>query len=96
MLALEEVKKLLKKNKVHFFKEYPIKEMAIFGSLARNEATDDSDIDILVEFSEPVGFEIVDLVEELEVLLKHKVDLVSKKALSPKLLPFITKDLVYI
>ena len=96
MLGLEEVEKLLKENKEHLFQEYPIKELAIFGSVARKEATEESDIDILVEFSEPIGFEIVDLVEELETLLDHKVDLVSKKAIRPRLMSYITKDLVYV
>ena len=96
MLGLEDAKKVLQENKSHLFLDYPIQELAIFGSFARGEATEDSDIDILVEFSGPIGWEIVDLVEELEELLGHPVDLVSKKAIRPKLLPFITKDLIYV
>ena len=45
---------------------------------------------------QPVGFEFVDLAIELEKLFKHKVDLVSRKAIRPKMLPFIEKDLVYV
>ena len=50
----------------------------------------------MVEFSQPVGFEIADLVEELEELLQHKVDIVSKKAIRPNMMPFVEKDLVYV
>jgi predicted nucleotidyltransferase len=85
-----------KKNKSHLFATYPIKEMAIFGSFARGEAEEDSDIDILVEFSEPVGFEVVNLAEDLEELLHHKVDLVFKKAIRPNVMLFVEKDLIYV
>jgi predicted nucleotidyltransferase len=96
MIGLENARRILKENKSHLFATYPIKEMAIIGSFARGEAGEDSDIDILVEFSEPVGFEVVDLAEDLEELLRHKVDLVSKKAIRPNVMPFVEKDLVYV
>lgn len=70
--------------------------MALFGSYARNEETEGSDIDILVEFSSPVGFEFVDLAIELEELLRQKVDLVSKKGVKSGMLPYIEKDLIYV
>lgn len=70
--------------------------MALFGSYARNEATEKSDIDILVEFEKPVGFEFIDLAIELEEILHKKVDLVSKKGLKPTMLPFIEKDMIYV
>ena len=70
--------------------------MALFGSYARNEAQSESDIDILVEFNKPVGFEFIDLAVELEEMLEHKVDLVSKKGVKPQMLPFIEKDLIYV
>lgn len=65
----------------------------MFGSYAREEQTDKSDIDILVEFSEVVGMEIVELA--LDELLPTKVDLVSQKALekSPKF-EFIRQELM--
>lgn len=70
--------------------------MALFGSYARNDANDKSDIDILVEFSAPVGFEFIDLAIELETVLQQKVDLVSKKGLKAPLLPPIEKTLIYV
>lgn len=76
--------------------EFPIKSLAIFGSYARDDARFDSDIDILVEFEKPVGFEIVDLTIKLEDLLGQKVDLVSKKAISTRMMPFIENDLKYV
>jgi predicted nucleotidyltransferase len=87
---------ILAANKDLLFHKYPIKELGIFGSVARQEEKTNSDIDILVEFSEPVGWEMIDLAIELEDLLGYKVDLVSKKAIRPNLMPFIAKDIVYV
>ncbi|WP_373550865.1 nucleotidyltransferase family protein [Haliscomenobacter sp.] len=67
--------------------------MGLFRARKKNA---DSDIDILAEFSEPVGWEMVDLASELEELLGYKVDLVSKKAVKPNLIPFVIKSVVYI
>ena len=96
MHLLETATGILSANKDVLFHKYPIKELGIFGSVARMEENADSDIDILVEFSEPVGWEIIDLASELEELLGYKVDLVSKKAVRPNLMPFVLKDVVYV
>lgn len=73
---------------------YPIKRLALFGSHARDEADDDSDIDVLVEFSEPVGFQFFDLAKELEGLLEHSVDLVSRNGIKPAYYAAIEPDLI--
>ncbi len=96
MHLLETATGILSASKDVLFHKYPIKELGIFGSVARMEENADSDIDILVEFSEPVGWEIIDLASELEELLGYKVDLVSKKAVRPNLMPFVLKDIVYV
>jgi predicted nucleotidyltransferase len=95
-METEPIFKTLQKNKSYFFKKYPLKSMALFGSYARNEAEEKSDVDIMVEFLSPVGFEFVDLAIELENILNQKVDLVSKKAIKPDMLPYIEKDLIYV
>jgi uncharacterized protein len=59
-------------------KEFPVRRMALFGSVVRGEATDASDIDILVEVDPSIGLGFVTLAEWLEQLLGHKVDLVSR------------------
>ena len=76
-------------------KKYPIANLALFGSYARNEQNDDSDIDIMVEFSKPVGMEFIDLSFELEKLFDKKVDLVSRKGIKPKYFEELKKDLQY-
>lgn len=86
----------LQRSKKQLFEKYPLKSMGLFGSYARNEAGKESDIDILVEFASPVGFEFIDLAIELEEILNHKVDLVSRKGVKPNMLPYIEKDLLYV
>jgi uncharacterized protein len=92
----EHIKLILSRHKAELFSRYPLKSLALFGSYTDGTATDESDVDILVEFTQPVGFEIVDLVIELEGLLNKKVDLVSRKAIRPRYLPFVNQQLQYV
>ena len=92
----EKIIHQLQQVKTQFFSKYPLKSMALFGSFARNEADKNSDIDILVEFSRPTDFEIVDLTMDLENIFHKKVDIISRKGVKPNLLPFIEKDLIYV
>lgn len=86
----------LRQAKPALFSRYPLKTLGLFGSHAREDAHPDSDVDILVEFEKPVGFEAVDLAIELEELLHLRVDLVSRKGVKASLWPFIEKDLIYV
>ena len=62
--------------------DFPIRGLAVFGSVARNEATPESDVDLLVEFSAPVGLlEFVRLKRRLEAILGARVDLATPAAL---------------
>ena len=60
---LEEIKKILRDHKEELKRKFGVKEIGIFGSYVRNEQTEVSDIDILVDFEKPIGWEIVDLKE---------------------------------
>ena len=75
---------------------YPIKTIAIFGSFARNEQNEQSDLDILVEFNDKIGIGFIQLADDLEDYLKIKVDLISKKGLKSKYLEAIEPDLIYV
>ena len=92
----DEVIRKLHDNKTALEKRFPLKTLALFGSYARNEQTSESDVDVMVEFSEPVGIELVDLVIELENILQKPVDLVTKRSLKSSLKPFVEKDLIYV
>ena len=97
MKNLDEIKKILKEHKSVMKKQFKVKEIGIFGSYVRGEHEDKSDIDLLVEFYEPVGFfAFIDLEEYLGGLLGTKVDLVSKKALKPRIGKYILEEMVLV
>lgn len=78
------------------FSRFSVKEMAIFGSFARGDQNSDSDVDVLVDFTQPVGVEFIDLANFLETILKRKVDLVSRKGIQTKYLERIKNELEYV
>jgi predicted nucleotidyltransferase len=53
---LKKIEKIVKENKVVLTKQFKVKEIGIFGSVVRGEDKETSDVDILVEFEEPIGF----------------------------------------
>lgn len=72
---------------------YGIKRIALFGSIVRGEETPESDIDILVRFTKPIGlFKWVAIEEELSRHLGRKVDLVSEHAISNYIRPYVEKE----
>ncbi len=87
----------LKKAKPLLAQKYGVKDLAIFGSYSRNEdIAGKSDLDIMVDFSQPIGLAFVDLADELEGLLQLKVDLVSRGGIKPKYFTVIEPDLIYV
>jgi len=81
-----------------YFTGIPVKKAYLFGSVARDEATPESDIDILVELdhSKPIGMKFFIYQSDLEELLHKKVDLVTTEGLSHHVKPFIDKDKILI
>ncbi len=97
MKTYKEVQRIIQKHKNVIQKRYHVKEIGIFGSFIREENQDDSDLDILVEFSEPISlFEFIDLEEYLQNITGIKVDLVSKKGLKPGIGQYILNEVVLI
>ena len=97
MKTFYEIKNILAQHKKELEEKYNIKEIGIFGSYVRNEQTDSSDADILVEFSKPIGFfKFLDLEEYIEKLTGTKIDLVSKKALKPYIGKHILDEVIMI
>lgn len=91
-----DIENKLKELKPLLFEKYYVDKIGYFGSFSRYEQTKDSDIDILVSFKKPIGWEFFDLQEFLENELKLKVDLVSEKALKEQLRQVILKSVKYI
>lgn len=86
----------LRKIKPDLSKKYGLTELALFGSYSRNHQTDLSDIDLMVDFENPMGMNYFDLVYDLQDEFKDKeVQVVSKKGIKPKYFERIKQDLIY-
>ncbi|MGE5340369.1 MAG: nucleotidyltransferase family protein [Candidatus Omnitrophota bacterium] len=94
-VSLNEIEEAIRKNKPFIKEKFKVKDIGVFGSYVRGEQHENSDLDVLVEFGERVGFfKFLELEEYLEELLHLKVDLVSKKALKPRIGQQILKEAV--
>jgi len=97
MKNIAEIKRKLEKLKPVLKEKFGVKRIGIFGSYLRKEAKRGSDLDILVEFSEPIGFfKFIELEDFLRQKLGVKVDLVLKKALKPFIKEIILKETIYL
>jgi predicted nucleotidyltransferase len=95
-MNLKIVSALLKRHQADLYQR-GVKSLAVFGSLARGEATPASDIDVLVEFDRPVGlFEFIRLKLYLEELTGRRVDLVTPDALRPAMRAEILAEAVHV
>ncbi len=96
-MNLNSLLKILNEHKQEIQRNFGVKSLRIFGSTVRGENKPESDIDILVEFKGPATFdEYMDLKIFLEDLLGKQIDLVTEKALKPRLRPYIEKEAIYV
>ncbi len=81
-----------------YFSDQPVNKAYLFGSFSRHEADSDSDVDILVEldYSKHIGLGFVTMQSDLQQKLHKKIDLISSKAISKFIKPFIDRDKVLI
>lgn len=82
MLTKNETIKMIKEKHNYLFSEYGVERVGLFGSIARETATEDSDIDLIVELRQPIGFKFVELVEYFERLFGKKVAVMTKGGLN--------------
>lgn len=95
MITKSEILTQLKELKPVLAKEYGVKEIGLFGSFADETATDNSDIDLLVELSKPIGWKFFSLEIYLEKIFKRKIDLVTKSAIRERIKENILKQVSY-
>jgi len=89
--------RLLKERKADLAREYGVVDLALFGSVARDDAGEASDVDILVKFDGPAtSARYFGLQFELEDLLGCSVDLVTDKALRPELRPYVEREAIHV
>jgi len=95
MLNKNDILEKLRELKPILSEEFAVKEIGIFGSFANNAASDDSDIDLLVELSRPIGWNYFTLQIYLEGIFGRKVDLVTKNALKEQIKDSILAQVNY-
>jgi len=93
----DQILSLLNQHREDIQQRFAIKHLALFGSAARDEMHESSDVDVLVEFEGPATFDgYMDLKFYLEDLFKTSVDLVTEKGVKPRMRPIIQRDLIYV
>jgi uncharacterized protein len=94
-MTTDQIIGVLKSRIAELRRDYAVKSLALFGSVARGEATPSSDVDVLVEFNDSPGFDgYMALKFFLEDLLDTKVDLVMASALKPWALPAVEREAI--
>jgi predicted nucleotidyltransferase len=97
MYTTASILDLLKAKKPELEKKYHLSELGLFGSYARGDYHERSDIDILVDFNEQVdAFLYIRLAHELEDLFRNKIDLVSRGGIKPAYISFVEKSLIHV
>lgn len=97
MDELDKIIKTLRRNKPVLKKQFKVKKLGIFGSYVRGRQKKNSDVDILVEFSQIPGFfKYLNMEDRLSSLLNKRVDLVMKGSLKPTIGKHIMREVVYV
>ena len=92
-----QILQILKSKKETLETKYAVSELALFGSYARGDFNEQSDIDILIDFNSSIdGFDYIKIAHELEDAFQYKIDLVSRKGINAKYLPFVEKKLIHV
>lgn len=95
MVTTAETLRLLSESKPELQRRFHVRDLAVFGSVARGEARPDSDVDVLVDCEGPATFDgYMGTRSFLEELLGSPVDLVTRKAMRPEIWPYVEKDLI--
>ena len=94
MKTRAEVLEILRKEKPELVRRYGLKRLALFGSYAREDQREDSDVDILVEIDPQVGLGFVELADQIEDALGIRTEVVSRRAIKPRYWEIIKEDLV--
>lgn len=96
MAELQSIKTLLSQLKPELITKFGVDTIGLFGSVVRDDFGKESDIDIIVDFTRPVGIEFIDLANYIEMRLKRKVDLVSRNGIKEKYYKAIEDEIIYV
>ncbi len=92
-LTREKVVQILREHYPYLAAKYGVRRIGLFGSYAAGRARKTSDIDLVVEFERPIGFQFVELVEYLEDVLGTRVDVLTPDGIKGIRIPHIAQDI---
>jgi uncharacterized protein len=96
MQTQNDIKQIILHLKPELSERFFVSKIGLFGSVTRSDFTSDSDVDLVVDFSKPIGIEFVDLADFLEEKLQRKVDLLSFKGIRPAFFNTIQGKIEYV
>jgi len=97
MTAFENIKNTIRLLKPELARKFHVNSIGLFGSIVRDDfSSSSSDIDIIVDFIQPIGIEFIDLAEYLELRINKKVDLVSRNGIKAKYFKEIESEIIYV
>jgi hypothetical protein len=94
--SIETIVSTLRKHKPELIRKYPIASIGVFGSYVRGEASLDSDVDVAVEISAPMGLNFVAMADEIESLLGLPTDVVTLRSLKPEVRRNVMDEIIYV
>ncbi|MBI2305470.1 MAG: nucleotidyltransferase family protein [Chloroflexi bacterium] len=100
MLTRDKIVQVLQREQDYLAAEFGVCKVGLFGSYAKGQADETSDIDILVEFERPIGFRFLEFVDYLEAVLGRKVDVLTPAGMQniriARVTKSITESIVYV
>ena len=97
LLYLNQVRHTIDRLKPVLTDKYHVRSIGLFGSVVRDDfSPTSSDIDVIVDFTQPIGIEFVDIAHLLEQELDRKIDLVSRNGIKDKYFTEIQNDIMYV
>lgn len=100
MLTKDLIVQLLQREQAYLASEFGVSKIGLFGSYVNGHPDETSDIDILVEFKRPIGFQFLDLVDYLEGVLGRKVDVLTPSGVQniriDRIAKSIAESIVYV
>lgn len=94
MKTKAEILRILEAQKPELVRRYGLKRLALFGSYAREDQHENSDVDVLVEIERPIGLEFVELAERIEDAVGIRTEVVSRRAIKPRYWEVIKEELI--
>lgn len=94
MKSTQEILSTLQRAKPDLARDFGVTRIAVFGSYARGEQREDSDVDVLVEVPPSIGMRFVDLAERIEALLGVRAEVISRRAIPPRHWSLIERELL--